>query len=91
MTTEGQSVKWPKVTSFQRVFRIARYKRTVHVLIVEDDPRLGRLLQRLMADERHVVDLAVGGEEALELVDSGGGFDAIVLDVGLPDSRRRGS
>jgi DNA-binding response OmpR family regulator len=57
----------------------------VHVLIVEDDPRLGRLLQRLMADERHVVDLAVGGEEALELVDSGGGFDAIVLDVGLPD------
>ena len=55
------------------------------MLIVEDDPRLGRLLQRLMAEERHVVDLAVGGQEALELVEAGGGFDAIVLDVGLPD------
>jgi DNA-binding response OmpR family regulator len=57
----------------------------VHVLIVEDDPRLGRLLQRLLAEERHVVDLAAGGEEALELVESGGGFDAVILDVGLPD------
>ena len=57
----------------------------MHVLIVEDDPRLGRLLQRLLAEERHVVDLAAGGEEALELVESGGGFDAVILDVGLPD------
>jgi DNA-binding response OmpR family regulator len=59
----------------------------VHVLIVEDDPRLGRLLQRLLVEERHVIDLATGGEEALELVESagGGGFDAVILDVGLPD------
>ena len=57
----------------------------MHVLIVEDDPRLGRLLQRLLAEERHVVDLAAGGEEAVELVESGGGFDAVILDVGLPD------
>jgi DNA-binding response OmpR family regulator len=57
----------------------------VHVLIVEDDPRLGRLLQRLLIEERHVVDLATGGEDGLELVESGGGFDAVILDVGLPD------
>jgi DNA-binding response OmpR family regulator len=57
----------------------------VHVLIVEDDPRLGRLLQRLLIEERHVVDLAKGGEEGLELVEAGGGFDAVILDVGLPD------
>jgi DNA-binding response OmpR family regulator len=57
----------------------------VHVLIVEDDPRLGRLLQRLLIEERHVVDLATGGEETLELIESGGGFDAVILDVGLPD------
>ena len=57
----------------------------MHVLIVEDDPRLGRLLQRLLAEERHVVDLAACGEEALELVDAGGGFDAVILDIGLPD------
>ena len=57
----------------------------MHVLIVEDDPRLGRLLQRLLVEERHVVDLAVGGGEALELVEAGGRFDALILDVGLPD------
>jgi two-component system, OmpR family, response regulator len=64
---------------------MGRYTCPVHVLIVEDDPRLGRLLQRLMAEERHVVDLAIGGREALELVEAGGGFDAMVLDAGLPD------
>ena len=57
----------------------------MHVLIVADDPRLGRLLQRLLSEERHVVDLAIAGEEALELVDAGGAFDAVILDVGLPD------
>ena len=61
-----------------------RYKRSVHLLVVEDDPRLGRLLSRLFANDRHVVDLATGGQEAIELVAANPGFDAVVLDVGLP-------
>ena len=61
-----------------------RYKRAVHLLVVEDDPRLGRLLSRLFANDRHVVDLATGGQEAIELVAANPGFDAVVLDVGLP-------
>jgi len=81
----NQGIRAPPVWSFQTILRNRGYTRSVHVLIVEDDPRLGRLLQRLMAEERHVVDLAVGGREALELIEAGGGFDAIVLDVGLPD------
>ena len=57
----------------------------MHVLVVEDDPRLGRLLRRLLEDERHVVELATDGRSALELAEEVGGLDAIVLDVGLPD------
>ena len=30
----------------------------MHILVVEDDPRLGRLLRRLLSDDRHVVELA---------------------------------
>jgi two-component system response regulator MprA len=56
----------------------------VHLLVVEDDPRLGRLLLRLFSHDRHVVDLATAGQEALELLDANAGFDAVILDVGLP-------
>jgi len=72
------------VSAFQTTFREVRYKRSVHLLVVEDDPRLGRLLSRLFANDRHVVDLATAGQEAIELVAANPGFDAVVLDVGLP-------
>jgi DNA-binding response OmpR family regulator len=57
----------------------------MHLLVVEDDPRLGRLLVRLFSEDRHVVELACTGREGLEAADSGASLDAIVLDVGLPD------
>jgi DNA-binding response OmpR family regulator len=58
----------------------------VHLLVVEDDPRLGRLLSRLLVGDRHVVDVATRGEEALECVSSAPSlFDIVILDVGLPD------
>jgi two-component system response regulator QseB len=56
----------------------------VHLLVVEDDPRLGRLLTRLFSNDRHVVDLATAGQEAIELIDANPAFDAVILDVGLP-------
>jgi DNA-binding response OmpR family regulator len=56
----------------------------VHLLVVEDDPRLGRLLTRLFSNDRHVVDLAASGQEAIELLDANPTFDAVILDVGLP-------
>ena len=71
----------------------------MHLLLVEDDPRLADLVARLLQGERHVVEQAATGEAALELADAPG-LDAIVLDVGLPDLsglevarrlRRRGS
>jgi DNA-binding response OmpR family regulator len=57
----------------------------MHLLIVEDDPRLGRLLSRMLAEDRHVVELATGGAEGLELAAITDGLDAIILDIGLPD------
>ncbi|MEX0626278.1 MAG: response regulator transcription factor [Chloroflexota bacterium] len=57
----------------------------MHLLVVEDDRRLGRLLQRLLREERHLVELTASGEEALEIAEAGDGIDAMVLDIGLPD------
>jgi len=56
----------------------------MHVLLVEDDPRLQRVLRRLLEDDRHVVDIAPDGETALELADATEGIEVVVLDVGLP-------
>jgi DNA-binding response OmpR family regulator len=57
----------------------------MHLLVVEDDPRLSRLLRRLLEEDRHVVELAGDGESALEIADSTTGIELAILDVGLPD------
>ena len=57
----------------------------MHLLIIEDDARLSRLLRRLLTQDRHVVETAATAEEGLEMATSGLELDAIVLDVGLPD------
>ena len=57
----------------------------MHVLVVEDDPRLGRMLRRLLGDDHHVVELAATGREGLELADGLNGLEALILDLGLPD------
>jgi two-component system OmpR family response regulator len=57
----------------------------VHLLVVEDDPRLAALLERLLTEERHVVERVASGRDALELAGALPGLDAVVLDVGLPD------
>jgi len=57
----------------------------MHVLLVEDDPRLQRVLRRLLEDDRHVVEVAPDGRTALELVEATSGIETVILDVGLPD------
>jgi len=56
----------------------------MHVLIIEDDPRLAGLLEQFLAADRHVVEVARTGRDGLDLAEANG-VDAIVLDVGLPD------
>ena len=57
----------------------------MHLLVVEDDARLSRLLKRLLTQDRHVVETALTAEEGLEIATSNLELDAVVLDVGLPD------
>jgi DNA-binding response OmpR family regulator len=66
----------------QHVFE---HHKSMHVLVVEDDPKLGRLLTRLLQDDRHVVELAADGTTGLELARDAPGIDAVILDIGLPD------
>jgi two-component system OmpR family response regulator len=56
----------------------------VRVLVVEDDPRLGSLLHRGLGEDGYAVDLAMTGADALWRV-AEYAYDAVVLDVGLPD------
>jgi DNA-binding response OmpR family regulator len=57
----------------------------VHLLLVEDDRRLARVLQRLLEDDRHVVEVAHDGTTGVELATSPAGIELAILDVGLPD------
>jgi two-component system OmpR family response regulator len=57
----------------------------VHLLVIEDDPRLSRLLKRLLEDDRHVVELATDGEGGLEIAEDAPGIECVILDIGLPD------
>ena len=57
----------------------------MHLLVVEDDPRLSRVLKRLLEEDRHVVELANDGEAGLEIAESAPGIEAVILDIGLPD------
>ena len=56
---------------------------TTSLLLVEDDRKLVRALERGLAREGYEVDVAYSGEEALERV-GGRTYDAVVLDVMLP-------
>src|SRR5690348_11396473 len=56
----------------------------MHILVVEDEQRLGRLLRRSLEAHRHVVDVATDGETGFAAA-SGGAYDLVILDLGLPD------
>jgi DNA-binding response OmpR family regulator len=57
---------------------------SMHLLLVEDDPRLTRLLGRLLGQDRHLVETAGTAADGLEIA-SHVPLDAVILDVGLPD------
>lgn len=55
----------------------------MHILVVEDEQRLARLLRRVLIEEQHVVDLAFDGSEGLDQAQTGS-YDLIILDRMLP-------
>jgi two-component system, OmpR family, response regulator len=56
---------------------------TMRVLLIEDDPRLTRLIEQELLDERHQVDVAHDGETGLELA-LRGAHDVAIVDWMLP-------
>ncbi len=58
--------------------------RAMHVLVVEDEPKMAALIKRVLVAERHVVDVAPDGVSAVALAEHGEP-DVVVLDRMLPD------
>jgi len=56
----------------------------MRLLVVEDEPKMARLLQRGLAEQGYAIDLATNGMDAVWLATENP-YDAIVLDVMLPD------
>src|SRR5207302_320624 len=55
----------------------------MRLLLVEDDPNLGRFIQKGLQEERYAVDVAMDGEEGLFLATMNQ-YDLIILDIMLP-------
>ena len=56
----------------------------MRVLIVEDEPNLGRQLRSTLEGAGYAVDLATDGEDG-HYLGSTEQYDAVVLDLGLPE------
>jgi len=57
--------------------------RKVHILVVEDEPKMARLLHRGLTERGDVVEVAPTGEAAVAIARTGE-FDVVLLDVTLP-------
>jgi two-component system OmpR family response regulator len=55
----------------------------MRLLVVDDEPKMAKLIARGLTEEGHAVDVAGRGEDALWMAGSVS-YDAIVLDVMLP-------
>jgi DNA-binding response OmpR family regulator len=55
----------------------------MNVLVIEDDKRIGEVLQQSLKEDGHNVFLSYRGDEGMELIASDH-FDVVVLDVMLP-------
>jgi DNA-binding response OmpR family regulator len=60
----------------------------MRILLVEDDPRIVDFVRRGLKAEGYAVEVALSGQEALPL-GTEGEFQAIILDLGLPDINGR--
>ena len=55
----------------------------IHILLMEDDPGLARLLQKRLERQGYLVDLAYDGEEGLAMYDAAS-YDIVILDQVMP-------
>jgi len=62
----------------------ARISSAMHLLVIEDDPTLGKALQRGLTEAGHPCELVRRGQRGLDEAQTQQ-YDAIVLDLLLPD------
>lgn len=55
----------------------------MRILVVEDEPKVARFLERGLRQQAHAVDLAFDGEDGLRMAHEND-YDVVVLDVMLP-------
>ena len=56
----------------------------MRLLVVEDTPKMAALLQRAFREDGYAVDVQASGSDAVWMA-SECDFDAVILDIGLPD------
>ena len=56
----------------------------MRILIVEDEPNLGKQLKSTLEGAGYAVDLSVDGEDG-HYMGSNENYDAVILDLGLPE------
>jgi len=59
-------------------------RRPLNILLAEDNPVNVKLAVRLLEKRGHKVVVAGNGEEALEMLESQGPFDVVLMDVQMP-------
>jgi two-component system response regulator RpaA len=74
-TTKPDPSRWAASSSTALVGR---------VLLAEDDPTVGEILETLLTEDGMEVTLAADGREALQLAEHGT-FDLVLLDVMMPE------
>ncbi len=57
---------------------------THKILVVDDEPRIAKVLQDFLMKMGLEVTTAAGGEKAIEILDSGIKLDLIILDMKMP-------
>ena len=54
----------------------------IRVLVVDDEPQLARMLAAMLARDRHDVEVATSGEEAVTQLEAGG-YDVVISDLSM--------
>jgi PAS domain S-box-containing protein len=60
-------------------------RRTLHVLVVDDEPMMREVISRFLTLDDHTVDVAGGGREALVLLQTSAPFDLVITDRAMPE------
>jgi len=56
----------------------------IHILLVDDDTFLVEMYQKKFKNSGYDVQIATGGEEALELLRGGLKTDCLIIDITMP-------